>query len=439
MKKPARAHALLSITIVGGCYGGAEDLDDPDQFAREGVNGESCYLSDYNCKLRPEGGNRVATNDTTDKDYWGLLTNVPVRDGNGTVVSNSGYSATLFNYGQIRTFDGQKHAFAVLTSNLSAGWMPTSAIKGQASFEAKVGHVSARGVGLAKLGCYAIRDWHDVGLEFKKVVRDSTASHERAGDYLPLVRGNGQRSANLAFNVPGFGLGGPAIDHFPAGTKFQRLDVPTDSGVPSIDVPLWERDENGRYLKPAGEMKFIYGYVIAKTGTKRNGWMALDALEVSSGCDAAPPPPDEPEPPPPPPPPVPPEEPPPPPPEELPPEPEPPPPPPPSEPPPAPVNQCYVRCCDQTLQGPVDTPDPTSCHDASQLMCQNNEHVQRSEWNGAEVWARPNTCWAKCWNRVAYHHVDVPENCAAHAKTYCDEPGKDRGGLEDAAWQPCEP
>jgi hypothetical protein len=31
-------------------------------------------------------------------------------------------------------------------------------------------------------------------------------------------------------------------------------------------------------------MKFIYGYVIAATGTKRNGWMAYDALYVSSGC-----------------------------------------------------------------------------------------------------------------------------------------------------------
>ena len=31
-------------------------------------------------------------------------------------------------------------------------------------------------------------------------------------------------------------------------------------------------------------MKFIYGYVVAKTGTKRVGWMAYPALEVSSGC-----------------------------------------------------------------------------------------------------------------------------------------------------------
>ena len=31
-------------------------------------------------------------------------------------------------------------------------------------------------------------------------------------------------------------------------------------------------------------MKFVYGDVVAKTGTKRVGWMASPALEVSSGC-----------------------------------------------------------------------------------------------------------------------------------------------------------
>jgi hypothetical protein len=159
-----------------------------------------------------------------------------------------------------------------------------SAILGRTSFEQKVGHVSALGAGLAKLGCYAVRNSHDPALEVKKVVYDSTSSNERAGDYLPLVRANGLRSVNLAFNVPGFGLGGPAVDHWPAGTKFQRLDVPTDNGAPSIDIPLWVQDSTGRYRQQSGTMKFIYGYVIATTGTKRNGWMAYDALYVSSGC-----------------------------------------------------------------------------------------------------------------------------------------------------------
>lgn len=57
------------------------------------------------------------------------------------------------------------------------------------------------------------------------------------------------------------------MDHFPAGTRFQRLDVPTDSGPPSIDIPLWVQDSTGRYRQQSGTMKFIY-----------------DALQVSSGC-----------------------------------------------------------------------------------------------------------------------------------------------------------
>ncbi|MCE9666422.1 hypothetical protein LY474_01235 [Myxococcus stipitatus] len=275
--------ATLACGGTGADEGAGESLSTRAQAAFAGVNGEYCLVSPYNCKLQVSGGNRVPTNDPADDD-WGLVTGVPIRDGHGTVVGTNTRASAAFNHGQTRTFAGEAHAFAVSTSNSSAGWLPISAILGRTSFEQKVGHVSALGAGLAKLGCYAIRDGHDPVLELKKVVYDSTATHERAGDYLPLVRANGLRSANLVFNVPGMGLGGPAVDHFPAGTKFQRLDVPTEHGAPSIDIPLWVQDGAGRYRTPSGEMKFIYGYVIAATGTKRNGWMAYDALQVSSGC-----------------------------------------------------------------------------------------------------------------------------------------------------------
>jgi hypothetical protein len=265
--------------------GAEETLATTRQSAFSGVNGTVCEESPYNCKLRASGGNRVTTNDPNDDDTWGITTGVPIRDGNGTVVGTSTRTRSLFNYGQTRTFAGELHAFATSTSNSSAGWLPMSAILGRSSFEEKVGHVSALGSGLSKMACYAVRNSHDTTLEPKKVVYDSTSSNERAGDYLPLVRANGQRSVNLAFCTPGFGLGGTAVDHFPAGTKFQRLDVPTNSGAPSVDVPLWVQDSQGRYRQQSGTMKFIYGYVIAATtGTRRNGWMAYDALEVSSGC-----------------------------------------------------------------------------------------------------------------------------------------------------------
>ncbi|NBD08936.1 hypothetical protein [Corallococcus silvisoli] len=280
---------LMATVACGGEVSDADsapgsDVGSTRQAAFSGVNGTVCEESPYNCKLRPSGGNRVQTNDPDDDDSWGIQTGAPIRDGNGTVVGTSTRTRSLFNYGQTRTFAGELHAFATSTSNSSAGWLPMSAIQGLTSFEEKVGHVSALSSGLAKMACYAVRNSHDTTLEAKKVVYDTTSSNERAGDYLPLVRANGLRSANLTFNVPGFGLGGVAVDHFPAGTKFQRLDVPTNSGAPSIDIPLWVLDSAGRYRQQSGTMKFIYGYVIAATSTRRNGWMAYDALEVSSGC-----------------------------------------------------------------------------------------------------------------------------------------------------------
>ncbi len=280
---------LASVSLLSACDddSGVLFIDDEEEVESRffaGVNGDACLESPYNCKLRVSGGNRVATNDPIDLNAWGLSKGGPIRDGNGTIIGTSNKSSTTFNYGQSRTFAGETYVFAVSTSNSSAGWMPLASILGKSSFESKLGHVSALGAGLKKLGCYAVRNTHDTTLELKKVVYDSKVTHERAGDYLPLVRANNKRSANLTFNVPGFALGGVAIDHFPAGTKFQRLEVPTDTGPASIDIPLYVKDGEGRYRKQSGTMKFIYGYVVASTGTKRNGWMAYDALQVSSGC-----------------------------------------------------------------------------------------------------------------------------------------------------------
>ena len=316
-----------------------------------------------------------------------------MRDGNGTVLLASTASTAKFNYGQVRSLAGEDHAFAMSTSNGSAGWLPISAISGKSSFLDKVGHVSAKSSGLDPMACYEVRNSHDASIELKKVVYDSQSSHERAGDYLPLVRDNGLRSVNLTYNVPGFGLGGVAIDHFPAGTKFQRVDVPTDHGAPSIDIPLYVADSQGRYRKKSGSMKFIYGYVVAATGTKRNGWIAYDAVTPSDGCVA---------------------------------------------PDPEPIGQCYARCCNGVLQGPQAVAGADACHDASQTMCAHDDHVLRSELDEAEVWERADQCWAKCENRDAYHALaGVDEDCTQHASAWCDE--GDRGGLQDAAWSRCEP
>ena len=413
---------MASLLSAAACD---DTLEAPDSEAREGINGTACVESPYNCKLRSSGGPRVKKpNGDTE---WDLNQGAPILDGNGDLMGVSSLARTKFNWGQRRSFAGELHVFAMSTSNQGAGWMPLESIKERVLFEEDMGSVQAKGAGLAEMGCYQIRNWHDPVLEFKKVVKDSQKTaeeHERAGDYLPIVRANGRRSANLAFNVPGFNIGGVAIDHYPAGTEFRRLKVPTHhEGRASIDVPLWGH-EDGHWLKPAGTMTFYYGYIIAKDGTRRNGWMAADALAVC-GSDLADPPngapgdssgedptgadptgadptgadPSG------------------------------------GEPTPSP-NQCYVRCCDGSLQGPAATIDPDACYEASHMMCPS--HVERVEWNGQEVWERTEKCWAKCANRDAYHEVEnVTEDCNAKAKDYCKV--GTRGAFQDAIWSRCEP
>lgn len=246
-----------------------------------GVNGNFCIASTFNCRFR-EGGSRVLT--TGGDESWGITPGAQVRDGNGTALHTETASRMTFNYGQTRYLAGKAHALALSTANGSAGWYPIDAIKGEASFRQKMGEVNGRDPGRGNMACYQIRNSHDASIELKKVVRDSTATHERAGDYLPLPRANGVRSANLVFSVPGFGLGGATTDHFIAGTKFQRVDVPTFEGKPSITIPLWVKATTGHYTKQSGELRFFYGFIKASDGAKRFGWMAEDALAVSSGC-----------------------------------------------------------------------------------------------------------------------------------------------------------
>lgn len=275
---------LLAAT---GCTVGEEEIDEPEEESIEavryvnGANGNFCIASTYNCRFR-EGGSRVETQ--AGGDTWGIATGASVRDGNGTVLATQTATRLTFNYGQTRLLAGKAHALALTTSNGSAGWYPIDHILGEASFRKQNGEVNGRDPGKGEMACYQIKNTHDASIELRKVVKDSTATHERAGDYLPLVRANGQRSANLVFSVPGFGLGGATTDHFVAGTKFQRVQVPTFAGVPSITIPLWSKNTAGRYLKLDGELRFFYGFVRASDGVKRFGWMAEEALQVSTGC-----------------------------------------------------------------------------------------------------------------------------------------------------------
>jgi hypothetical protein len=268
-----------------------------------GSGNRGCELSEYNCALVPKGEPRVPHN----KDNkWRIVGKPEILDGNGGHIGNQSMSVE-FNYGQLRTFNDELYAFAKVTDNNSTGWIPLSAIEDLQSFHTPI--ISAKGAGLAKMACYAVRNvaadpvYHYL---FPADKYDNSILPQ-ADDYLPLMRANNKISVNLTFNLPGFYFGGAAVDHFPAGTKFQRVKVTsTDENGhrPSIERKLYKLvDANGkmvledrlrdglRLVESDRTLTWVYGYVIAKTGTKRNGWMPLEALEKSDGCDggAAPP------------------------------------------------------------------------------------------------------------------------------------------------------
>ena len=281
---------LICLAFTAGCI--SEDIADDDvgdadlvdtggvmAFATvKGVNSDYCTASPFNCRFRA-GSSRVDTKGGD--ETWGITAGASVRDGNGVVLHTESAARLTFNYGQIRVVAGTAHALALTTDNSSAAWFPVDHIAGEASFRDQVGNVDAKDPGKGKMACYAIRNTADETLAAKKVVKGSTDPHERAGDYLPLVRANGKRSANLVFSVPGFALGGATTDHFLAGTKFRRVEVPTSSGLPSISIPLWK--ESAPTVR-SGSLRFFYGYIVTEDGQKRFGWMAQDALETSTGC-----------------------------------------------------------------------------------------------------------------------------------------------------------
>ncbi len=271
---------------------------------RPGVNSSGCRRSAYNCALNPGAGTqRVRRADgletwavdptwLTDHGYVDPATNkpaTPVLDGNGTLMAYSSKSAFTLNYGQIRRLGALTYVMALSAGIGSAGWVPVDAFQHADSLRDKVGDVNAHGTGLADMACYVVKSTFDATLDAFAVVKNATESNKpEPNDYLPMKRSNGKVYVNLAFSAPGDGLGAPAVDIFPTGTKFQRLDVPTweaGSGQ-SLDVKL--------YSKPAGsstysklsnrEMKFVYGYVKTSEGVVRYGWMALDGLAPSTGC-----------------------------------------------------------------------------------------------------------------------------------------------------------
>jgi hypothetical protein len=263
---------------------------------RPGVNSAGCKRSAYNCSLNPGGnGQRVYT--ATGADSWGIdpnwvadhkLGGIPVVDGNGESMGISKSTSLTLNHGQTRRIGNTTYVMALSSGVGAAGWVPIDAFLHADSLRAKVGEVNAHGEGLKDLGCYEVDTSFDPALANYKVVKGAKITDsEKPADYLPKPRNNGKVYANLAFSIPGDALGAPAVDIFPAGTKFQRLDVPTWEGsAPSLDAKLYSRTPGTDHFSTLSSrtMKFVYGYVKTKPGAVRYGWMALDGLKSSGSC-----------------------------------------------------------------------------------------------------------------------------------------------------------
>lgn len=294
------------LATISGCAAdtaddGSADGDDEGSIESEiatlrpGVNSSGCRRSAYNCGLNAGNGQRVYRADGG--ETWGVdptwvtdkkLGGVPVVDGNGDLMGISKNKEFVLNHGQTRRIGNTTYVMALSTGLGAAGWIPIDSFLHAESLRAKVGEVNAKGDNLRELGCYEVDTTFDPKLDTFKVVKGAKENESKEpNDYLPMKRANGKVYVNLAFSVPGDALGAPAVDIFPAGTKFQRIDVPTWEGsVPSLDAKL--------YSKPAGSnaytvlskrsMKFIYGYVKTKPGSVRYGWMAIDGLKVSGAC-----------------------------------------------------------------------------------------------------------------------------------------------------------
>jgi hypothetical protein len=297
--------ALTSLMTLAGCTAGVDEelTESTANELTSGVNGSGCKRSAYNCSLHSGGeGQRVRRADGGQTwavdDEWLVAQGfvdpqtkaavVPVVDGNGDEMGRVKKESFTLNYGQTRRMKDLTYVFALSTGLQSAGWVPIDAFRAATSLRERVGEVNARGGNLKAMECYEVKSTYPERLDDFKVVKGATDKDAmEPDDYLPVKRANGKVYVNLAFNVPGDAIGGPAVDIFPAGTKFQRLSVPTweKPARPSLDATLYAKPAGASaYTKPDGAMKFVYGYVTSNAGAVRYGWMAYDGLAPSTGC-----------------------------------------------------------------------------------------------------------------------------------------------------------
>ncbi|MBL8678086.1 MAG: hypothetical protein JNK05_02930 [Myxococcales bacterium] len=397
-------------------YADTEAEPAASELAVDELRGVECD-GPFNCKHnnpRSANANRY-DNPETGSDRWAIRDNTEMLDGLGGVRGVVRDSTVMINFGQRKELRGRTHvyAFAVgLRGGVHAsGWVDQGAIVGPIG---RMPTANARNPGHGDYETDFVITGGDPGEFGTLKVRPNIRLDENvaATDYLARP-GN---VVNLLYNLPG--LGGVATDTLPVGAPFRR-----SLGVLARDLPLY-RPSSATQVRV---MRFVYGHV-----NGRYGWIARDAIAprpASMPSTPSMPAPSEPSTPSMP----------------APSEPSPPPTPPPSEPatpaPPAtppPANQCYVRCCNGHLEGPINTSSAGACA-AQYAVCADRGFVRRAEFNGVEASNGTNRCWAKCSGRMAYHRVEgVTSGCRDAAIAFC-RADRTRGAFQDAAWQPCQP
>lgn len=376
---------LALLSLVPGC---AVEMASPDDVAalESAVRASDCYPhgNRYNCRPPAEGraGSPRVYNPYTRSERWPVASGTPLMDGHGNVRGRVAGADVKINYGPRKRLHGQTlvYAFAARldTGITASGWIPERALRHRRTLRRRMRTLRLPNPGR---GHYRTR-WVVTGgdnarYDGLKVTRGHRGGGHNATDYL-MRPGD---VVNIIYNTPGRGLGGFNVDTIRPGTIFRRA-----RGVSQIRVPLY-RPGGARAVSA---LHFVYGY-IHDGAQRRYGWMAKQALAPAPETSPS-----------------------------------------------AESGQCYARCCDGSLAGPLGAESGRACVSASSAACEGHGYVRRARFDEALVYQRDRSCWAKCRSRERYHRLDgVDEGCSLRAAAFCAE--GDRGGLQDAMWSACAP
>ncbi|MCB9597075.1 MAG: hypothetical protein H6719_30405 [Sandaracinaceae bacterium] len=369
--------AALALVTLGGC---AMELAEDDGWAdTQYLSPDDCYPRGNRFNCRPDSASRYLPrvyNPVRGGIYWPIAHGTPLYDGVGSVRGVVRDGQVRINHGQRKRLAGQTmvYVWAVrLEEGFSAsGWVPEAALVHRRTLRRRMPTVRLPNPGR---GHYQAR-WTVTGGDPAHygdltVTRGYRGDGRRATDYL-MRPGD---VVNLTYNVPGRELGGYNVDTFRPGVTFRRA-----RGVQQLAVPLYRQGGT----TAVDHLHFIYGYV--HDGTQRRyGWMAREALRLTSEAPAD--------------------------------------------------ATCAARCCDGSVVTALDASSERACIASARTMCEAHESSLRVRRDGALVYQRGRSCWARCPGDAAYARLaGVTEGCTERAVEYCG--GR---GLEDAMWASCAP